>query len=959
MAFFISRKKSHFLRISHIFLTNFKYRFLFDIVKILNEIYQQYIFSKNNKFAENTLSTMTKKNFHIISHTHWDREWYLTFEQFRMKLVDLIDNLIELLEKDKNFKYFHLDGQMIILEDYLEIKPEKKEKLLRLIRDGRILVGPSYIQNDEFLTSGESHIRNLHWGRKLCQQYGVKPMMVGYFPDQFGHISQLPQILKGFDIKSTVFARGYKCEGDRKAEFIWKSPDGSDVLAVAMIFMYNNAQRLPDDINLSVRLIENLKNDFETKTTTNHLLLLNGVDHLEAQENLSVIIKKLNKTYENKDKIIHSTLPQYVNEIKKAKSKFKTVTGELREGTDDDILNHTLSSRVYLKQLNAKATNLIEKWVEPFWTFLNIAKIKDYPSEYIDYLWKLLLENHPHDSICGCSIDSVHKNMLDRFTRNIEVSEELINRAFKQFSDLIDKSGIDKDNYLLIIFNPTQEKRTEIIQAHMDFLADEKVKNFAIKNSNKNPIPYILLQKKFLSKRLLSPINIATAPNIDRFEISFLAEEIPPFGYKTYIISKEKGLTISPIETKKNLKAGESIENKYYKITFNKNGSINIKDKENGFVFKNLLLFEDEEDCGDEYLFRIAPNSKAYNTNNCKAKFKKIFDNKFSKTVQVQINWELPSRNYINPGKIDYKKKKFPITYYLTILKDSKRIDIRCIIENQIYNHRLRVLFPTGIKSNKSVAGAQFDMIKRPIKLPEKWNRSNDHPSWNFVNVSDGKNGLAIFHKGLHSYKLKDDKHRTIALTLLRGVEWLTFADRDSGEGKYQRIETYSPDAQCLGENTFEFSIYPHSCKDNLYLKAEEFTNPLMYHNHSVDKEKWMFSGKWNKDKALNIYNIRENKYSNLPRLPVNLSFFSIKSKRSVVSAIKKADNSNNIIIRIFNPYKQTDLIKIKSHKPLKALYEVNLTEKRICKININKSDTFSRKLEGKKIVTFELELIK
>ena len=783
-------------------------------------------------------------------------------------------------------------------------------------------------------------------------------MKVGYLPDQFGHISQIPQILQGFDIDNVVFSRGYKCEGDRKAEFIWRTPDGSEVIAIVMINWYNNAQRFPENINLSKKLVEYIRNGFESKTSTNHLLCMNGVDHFEAQENLSGILKKLNNVYKNGDKFIHSTLPQYIDKIRKAKNKLQKIEGEMREGYETDILTHTISSRVYLKQLNVKATNLIEKWVEPFWSFLKILGIKDYPSEYIEYLWKSLLKNHPHDSICGCSIDEVHRNMLDRFARNIEASEGLIAKAFKQFADLVNRESLNKDDYLLIVYNPTQEMRTEIVEARIDFLAEEKTDEISIQDSQGNQIPFVFLRERTLSKRVMNPINCTAGPAIHRYDISFLAEDIPSFGYKTYTVSKQKGIEIPQIKNRKNLNAGDSIENKYLKITFNENGSINIKDKESSDTYKNLLLFEDEEDYGDEYFFIKARDYKVYNTKECKAKFELVTDNELFTIVNIKTYLKVPFGFYIEPDKRDKSKRDLLIDTYLTIHKNSKRIDVKVRVNNQIYNHRLRALFPTGIRVDESVAGTQFDMVKRQMKFPEKWNRTPDHPSWNFVDISDDKKGLAIFHKGLHCYELKDDKDKTLALTLLRGVEWIFGGDRDRDNGKYQLEESYCPDAQCLGENIFEFAIYPHTCNDNLYLKAEEFINSFKSSCYAVDKEKWIFKTPWIQGWDINVANVRKDKYEQISRIPLELSLFEIKSKRSVVSAIKKSEKNNNIILRIFNPSNKMDNVFIKCYKPLKFVYEVMLSEKRLGKIN-NDSKSFKLKLPPKKIATCEIKFEK
>jgi mannosylglycerate hydrolase len=154
---------------------------------------------------------------HFVSHTHWDREWYLTYEQFRLRLVGLIDRLLDLMESRPDFEFFHLDGQTIVLEDYLELRPAQEGRLRKLIEDGRILIGPWYDMPDEFLVSGESLVRNLALGHRLASTFGT-PMPVGYLPDLFGHVAQMPQILRGLGLDNAILWRGF---GGPRAEYWW------------------------------------------------------------------------------------------------------------------------------------------------------------------------------------------------------------------------------------------------------------------------------------------------------------------------------------------------------------------------------------------------------------------------------------------------------------------------------------------------------------------------------------------------------------------------------------------------------------------------------------------------------------------------------------------------------------------------------------------------------------------
>ena len=160
---------------------------------------------------------------HLISHTHWDREWYQTFQQFRLRLVHMVDNLLAIMLTEPGYRHFMLDGQTVVLEDYLEMRPEKRDELKELIGQGRILIGPWYVLPDEFLVSSEAIIRNLLQGKRICDEFGGR-MMVGYIPDPFGHIGQMPQILNGFDIHNAALRRGL---ADEPCEIWWQAPDGS------------------------------------------------------------------------------------------------------------------------------------------------------------------------------------------------------------------------------------------------------------------------------------------------------------------------------------------------------------------------------------------------------------------------------------------------------------------------------------------------------------------------------------------------------------------------------------------------------------------------------------------------------------------------------------------------------------------------------------------------------------
>ncbi|MBQ7524838.1 MAG: alpha-mannosidase, partial [Abditibacteriota bacterium] len=231
---------------------------------------------------------------HVISHTHWDREWYKPFQHYRMRLVRLVDALLDLMERDENFKYFTFDGQFVVIEDYLAIRPENKGRLEKLCKEGRIILGPWYNQPDEFLVSAESLIRNLLEGRDRSLAYG-NWMDVGYVPDCFGHLSQFPQIMRGFGIESAALYRGITTD-QADTDFTWIGTDGSALTVFNFQddygygnYLYEMEDSLADPKKPLVKeeVLKQMRSLIDLmvaqRPTTSNLLFMDGCDHVFAQ----------------------------------------------------------------------------------------------------------------------------------------------------------------------------------------------------------------------------------------------------------------------------------------------------------------------------------------------------------------------------------------------------------------------------------------------------------------------------------------------------------------------------------------------------------------------------------------------------------------------------------------------------------------------------------------------------
>lgn len=413
---------------------------------------------------------------HLISHTHWDREWYRTFQQFRLRLVHLIDGLLDLLDADRNFKHFMLDGQTIVLEDYLHMRPENEAKLRRHIRDGRILIGPWYILPDEFLVSPEATIRNLLEGGRACRRFGPK-MNVGYIPDPFGHIGQMPQILRGFDIPTACVQRGLS---DERCEFWWEAPDGSRVFMAYLRDGYGNAAGLPtSDPERFIAEVKRLRESLLPHSNSGkHLLLMHGTDHMEPPPDTSKAVAAARGNLDG-DELVHSTLPAYLTSIQAAlkREHLPTVRGELRDCKRSHLLPGVLSTRMWIKQRNRACETLLEKWAEPFSTFASLVSSSSpsfvhNPSSFLHNAWRLLMENHPHDSICGCSIDQVHEEMKARFDQVEQIGEEITRQSLEAITRQVNtaqaQSKIENPQSAILVFNPLSFPRTDAVSVEVE-----------------------------------------------------------------------------------------------------------------------------------------------------------------------------------------------------------------------------------------------------------------------------------------------------------------------------------------------------------------------------------------------------------------------------------------------------------------------------------------------------------
>jgi alpha-mannosidase len=700
------------------------------------------------------------KEYHVLSHTHWDREWYQPFEEFRLRLVDLLDNLLEIFEREPDY-IFHLDAQAIALEDYLEIRPHQRARLEELVREKRLLVGPWSVQNDFYLTSGEATIRNLIIGSQIAEAFGCCSK-TGYVPDQFGLIGQLPQLFNGFGIEGCIFGRGYNLfklnkKGERipvptPNEFEWQSPDGSSVLTVLMRNWYNNAQRFSEEPAKSARFLELIDEALEGTSSTPYRLLMNGVDHLEAQENLLPILKTLDESLEG-GTIFQSTMPDY---LKKVRAHLKgrevhAVKGELREGVNEQILQGTLSSRPYLKTSNARAQALLELQLEPLWSMLGLMTNARYPQDELRYAWKMLMKNHPHDSICGCSRDEVHRDNEQRFKRVFEMGNDLLRRGGAQLSSRIDRSKLKGAPYFVAVANTLPTPRSETVTARVFLPCEDGIENFELRDDRGRAVEFDVLENRRRNRTTITAVNLPGQIACRELVIRFFAEQIPACGYRVFAVEPLKSL--KPLKALKSLKPVKTVvlENEFLKVTVNAKGKVALLDKQTGIKTADLLTLTDEADFGHSYNFMAAKGDQPEIISDTVPSIRLLEKTGIGQAVELEWKPKLPAEYDRKRDRRSGRRVANRITLKLSLSQGGRRLDLDAQVDNRSKDHRLRLWVNTDVASDFSFASAPFEVVKRDRRDLLKGIRDDGtQPNGGMVSATDKERSLAVLNEGVY-----------------------------------------------------------------------------------------------------------------------------------------------------------------------------------------------------------------
>ncbi len=718
---------------------------------------------------------------HVVSHTHWDRAWYWTFEESRLRLVDLLDDLLDLLERDPGYRHFVLDGQLAMVLDYLELRPEAAPRVAALVRAGRLCLGPLFVLPDLFIPRGESLVRNLRLGREAARALG--PIMpLGYLPDPFGLPAQLPQVLRGFGIEGAFLSRGVGDEGERLgADFRWRAPDGSELLATHQLGGgYCNLARLGDGLEGEAAIVaacaqlERVARALAPACPSGVLLLANGCDHLPAQPELPALLAAARRRLPGLA-LRHTTPLAYQRAVRRAirEGRFRPALheGELRGSRYANLLPGVLSARVDLKLALDEAERELLCWAEPMTALASLLgeRARD-DRAALAHAWRLLLLCLPHDDVCGCSVDAVHDDDRNRLARTTQVARQVTARALRAIAARVPSAAV--------AFNP-------------------------------HPFP---LRARVELEGWRGGVATPEGPRpVQRTARGVLAAlELPPLGWLALAPTRTRAR--APLGAR--VRGGARLENELVRVSVARSGALVVEPR--GVPgLRHRLELVDEGDAGDSYDFSPTRSRAIVG---------------FARPPRVLIRERGPLRAALElSGTLALpvglaadrraraaRTRPLPVRLRVSLEAGSPLCALELELENSVDEHRLRLRLRSGLRARELLAGAPFELARRPLARPAR------RPGWaqqpaptvpleGFAALEAEGVGVALLAPGLHELEGRAGRGGSeLSLTLLRGVCWLSRADlatRRGHAGPGLRVEG----ARQLGLHRFRLGLLPYA----------------------------------------------------------------------------------------------------------------------------------------------------
>ena len=794
---------------------------------------------------------MARLVLHVVPHTHWDREWYEPFETYRFRLVGVLDRLLEIMRTDPGFSHFNFDGQTAAIEDYLDVRPEAGTEIAALVREGRLAIGPWRILMDEFLCSAETIVRNLQQGATTASALG-RAMRLGYIPDSFGHIAQMPQLLRLAGLTDACVWRGVPSAVDRTV-FRWEAPDGSAVRTVYMPRGYSNAVALPTSPEELLARAARIAADLEPLRGAEAILAMNGSDHQGAQAHLPELFAKTNAMQDEVSFRLGS-LQEYIETLPDA--DLPVWRGEMRSGARANLLPGVASARVPLKLAELRASIELERYAEPL-ALLGATS----PGTLLDGAWRRMVENSAHDSICGCGIDAVADQVAERYREAFHIAALIAADGLGMLA-----ARVEGPPGAALVFNPSPRARSAVTEVTVTTSVDPG--RLAFRTPDGEVVPAQTLWSRaetLIDMRLRGDQLAAIVPTINsrlmerhvvndvsiehgsdttvrlsmgaeaegdldvqavkaaveaaiaaRPRARFRVLGTGPFTVRALVQTPSVGglgwTVLEPVGTDPappGVRAdGHVLDNGLIRAEVDAAGQLALT--RGGFRYEGLLAIEDGGDAGDEYNYSPPERDVVVTDPVEPAVVDEVLHGPLEAGLRVTTRYRIPASLDTRGTRRARRSTYLPVVATYTLRAGEPFLRARLEVVNDARDHRVRALFPLPFAVSGSNADTAFHVTARTL---EAEGGVHEHglatfPSRRWVDTSDGDNGLAILHRGTPEYEIAGG--RAIAVTLLRSVGWLSrqgMAYRAGPAGP--AIPT--PGAQLPGTHAFDLAVYPHA----------------------------------------------------------------------------------------------------------------------------------------------------
>jgi mannosylglycerate hydrolase len=789
------------------------------------------------------------RRLHVILHARWYREGARPFQELRLDLVRLLDGILADLALSPSDSFL-LDGQSILVEDYLEVRPERREEVIALVESQQLYLGPWYIFPNEFLVSPEALVRNLALGTRTALQLGAR-LETGYLPDGAGHIGQMPQLLQGFGLESAAITWGAQVQPPISQW--WIGPDDSKLLLATLCEDIGSAGTILDDP-------QNVITKHKRRSETQTLAILCDTQDEEIADVLASL-----KAGTQAAEIIASTLPAYLMEIREQSASLPTLTGEILPALPPA---GTFSARMWTKQRNHRIQILLEHWAEPFGIWSQLVQhaigparkdgLAEKPGNLTAHAWRILLPNHAHPSISGLASDEVHNEMRERFEQAEQIGEAITNQSLRYLASKIDTTSItgNDDTLCSLVFNAAAQPQTGIVTLEIPpELADRP---FQIMDPDGASLPVETLQEN------------EETPVPQPVRVSFVARDVPAYGYRTYSLVP----TDTPLP-RVEINDGYTIENEYLNVTLDSSeGTITLFDKETGRSFEGLNRYADGGDCGDAAAYCPPPRDTVIDI----ATNMPLYADRYVSDVQQQLRYlqiyRLPQM--LTPqrdARLPLAAQFVPISIMTTLRLTAgvARLDVETSISNGALDHRLRAHFPTGVRAQEILIDGHFAVDTRAV--PGVYSQRA------FATAQGSDTGLTVTSWGLPEIAAEVSSEGTdLIITLLRSVGWLQ-------AGTVASAPIYTPDAQCRGTYHFTYSLIPHG------------KNPL-----PAWQQAWA--------SQIPLRGLITSRHPGV--LPPEHSLVTVNNPVFVLSAVKAAADNSGLIVRGYNVSSKPEKVVLK-----------------------------------------------